>query len=86
MFVHFKYFSGGNMSIRETEEIKEIEEEIREIEKIKERYKSGSFEWNNIEAIITEKKRKISRLKTQDDGEEDELPGGCEGECYGGLR
>ena len=89
MFVHIAYFSGGNMSIRETEkEIKEIEEEIREIEKIKERYKSGSFEWNNIEAIITEKKRKISRLKTQDDGEEDDMPEGCGGECgsCGGVR
>lgn len=75
------------MSIRETEEkIKEIEEEIREIEKIKEHYRSGSLEWNNIEAIITEKKRKISRLKTQDDGEDEDIPEGCEGECYGGLR
>lgn len=61
--------------------IQEIEEEIREIEKIKEHYKPGSLEWNNIEAIITEKKRQISRLKTQDDGEEDDIPGGCGGEC-----
>jgi len=70
------------------EEIKEIENEIREIEKIKEHYISGSFEWNNIEAIITEKKRKISRLKTQEDGEEDEVPGSCGGDCgsCGGVR
>ncbi len=77
------------MSIRETEEeIKEIEEEIREIEKIKEHYRSGSLEWNNIEAIITEKKRKISRLKTQEYGEEDDYLAGCGGECggCGGVR
>ncbi len=72
------------MSIREIEEkIKEIDEEIREIEKIKEHYRPGSLEWNNIEAIITDKKRRINRLKAQDDGEEDDIPGSCEGECYG---
>ena len=77
------------MSIREIEEeIKGIEEEIREIEKVKGHYKSGSLEWNNIEAIITEKKRKISRLKTQEDGEEDDELAGCGGDCgsCGGER
>ncbi len=74
------------MSIEE--EIKETEDEIREINKIKEHYKPGSLEWNNIEAIVTEKKRKISRLKTQEDGEEDDIPGVCGGECgsCGGVR
>lgn len=61
--------------------IRELEEEIREIEKIKEHFKSGTIEWNNIDAIITEKKRKLSRLKTQEDGEEDYVPGGCGGDC-----
>lgn len=81
------------MSIREIEaeikdEIKEIEKEISEIEKVKGHYKSGSLEWNNIEAIITEKKRKISRLKTQEYGEEDDVQGGCGGDCgsCGGVR
>ncbi len=36
--------------------IRELEEEIIEIEKVKEHYKSGSLEWNNIDALITEKK------------------------------
>lgn len=65
--------------------INELEEEIIEIEKIKEHFKSGSLEWNNINAIITEKKRKLNRLKTQEDDEEDseteEVPGGCGGDC-----
>ncbi len=65
--------------------IKELEEEIIEIEKIKERFKSGSLEWNNIDAIITEKKRKLTRLKTQEGDEEecevDDVPGGCGGNC-----
>jgi hypothetical protein len=69
--------------------IKEIEDEIIEIEKVKEHYKTGSLEWNNINSMITEKKRKLSRLKTQEDGEEDEVPGcedddalgGCGGNC-----
>jgi hypothetical protein len=74
------------MSIEE--EIKGIDDEIREIEKVKGHFKPGSFEWNNIEAIITEKKRKISRLKTQDDVEEEDIPGGCGGDCgsCGGER
>jgi hypothetical protein len=50
--------------------IRELEEEIIEIEKVKERCKTRSLEWKNIDAIITDKKRKLSRLKTQGDGEE----------------
>ncbi len=70
------------MSSKEIEEeIKGIEDEIREIEKVMGHYKSGSLEWNNIEAIITEKKRKISRLKTQEYGEEDDELAGYGGEC-----
>ncbi len=69
--------------------IRELEEEIIEIEKVKEHYKPGSLEWNNIEAIITDKKRKLSRLKNQEDGEEDyvlgseedDILGGCGGDC-----
>ncbi len=34
--------------------IRELEEEIIEIEKVKERCKPRSLEWNNIEAIITD--------------------------------
>ncbi|VVB89357.1 Uncharacterised protein [uncultured archaeon] len=63
--------------------IKELEEEIIEIEKVKERFKPGSIEWNNISNIITEKKRKLTRLKTQEDSEEDDIPGGCGGDCCG---
>ncbi len=64
--------------------IRELEEEIIEIEKVKEHYKPGSLEWNNIDGIITEKKRKLNRLKTQKDGEEeDDIPGGCGGDCGG---
>ncbi len=71
--------------------IRELEEEIIEIEKVREHYKPGSLEWNNIDAIITEKKRKLSRLKTQEDDEEDNVLGdpgeedyalsGCGGDC-----
>ena len=61
----------------------ELEEEIIEIEKVKEHYKPGSLEWNNIDAIITEKKRKLRRIKTQDDCEEDDVLGGCGGDCGG---
>jgi hypothetical protein len=71
--------------------IRELEEEIIEIEKIRERYKPGSLEWNNIDSIITEKKRKLSRLKTQEDCEEadvsgceeEDVLGGCVGDCGG---
>jgi hypothetical protein len=62
-------------------EIRELEEEIIEIEKVKDRCRPGSMEWNNIEAIINDKKRKLTKLKTQEDDEEDELPGGCGGYC-----
>ena len=65
--------------------IRELEEEIIEIEKIKEHFKSGSLEWNNIEAIIIDKKKELNRLKTQKDGEEngeeEDLPIGCGGDC-----
>ena len=61
--------------------ISELEEEIIEIEKVKEHYKPGSLEWNNIDAIITEKKRQLNRLRTQEDGEEDDVLGGCGGNC-----
>ncbi len=60
--------------------IRELEEEIIEIEKVKEHYTSGSIEWNNIDAIITEKKRKLSRLKKREDSEEDDVLGGCGGD------
>ena len=61
--------------------IRELEEEIIEIEKVKEHYKPGSLEWNNIDAIITEKKRQLNRLRTQEDDEEDDVLGGCGGNC-----
>ena len=69
--------------------IRELEEEIIEIEKVKEHYKPGSLEWNNIDAIIADKKRKLSRLKNQEDcegddmlgGEEDDVLIGCGGDC-----
>ncbi len=61
--------------------IRELEEEIIEIEKVKEHYKPGSLEWNNIDAIITDKKRKLSRLKTQEDDDEEDALIGCGGEC-----
>lgn len=63
--------------------IKELEEEIIEIEKVLKHFKSGSLEWNNIEAIITEKKRKLSRLKTQEGEEEEDVLIGCVGDCGG---
>ncbi len=75
--------------------IRELEEEIIEIEKVKEHYKPGSLEWNNIDAIISDKKRELSRLKNQKDGEEDYILGGkedvligCRGDCdnCGGRR
>jgi hypothetical protein len=65
--------------------IRELEEEIIEIEKVRERYNPDSLEWNNIDYIITEKKRKLIRLKTQEDGEEDDeeddVLSGCGGDC-----
>ncbi len=61
--------------------IRELEEEIIEIQKVKEHFKSGTIEWNNIEAIINDKKKELNRLKTQTDGEEDDVPIGCGGEC-----
>ncbi|MDD5615658.1 MAG: hypothetical protein PHH85_05600 [Candidatus Methanoperedens sp.] len=63
--------------------IRELEEEILEIEKVKEHFKSGSLEWNNIEAIINDKKKELRRLKTQVDGEEDNVVIGCGGDCGG---
>jgi tRNA U34 5-carboxymethylaminomethyl modifying enzyme MnmG/GidA len=61
--------------------IKELEEEIAEIEKVKERFKPDSLQWNNIENIITEKKRELSRLKDPESCEEDHVPGHCTGDC-----
>ena len=65
--------------------IRELEEEIIEIEKVKEHFKSGSLEWNNIEAIIRDKKKELNRLKTQKDGEEngeeEDVLIGCGGDC-----
>ncbi|HLB72191.1 MAG: hypothetical protein OIN88_13935 [Candidatus Methanoperedens sp.] len=70
--------------------IEELEEEIIEIEKVKERCEPGSLEWNNIDSIITDKKRELIRLKTQEDSEEEEIimPGSCGGDCggCGGVR
>lgn len=63
--------------------VKELEDEIKEIEKVKERFRSGSLEWNNIESIIRDKKKELSRLKTQVDGEEDDVIIGCGGDCGG---
>lgn len=61
--------------------IKELEEEIAEIEKIKERFKPGSLQRTNIENIITDKKKELNRLKNPDSCEEDHVPGHCEGDC-----
>ena len=61
--------------------IKELEEEIIEIEKVKERCKQGSLEWNNIDAIIADKRRQLDRLKNQEYCEEDYVPGECGGNC-----
>ena len=68
--------------------IKELEEEIIEIEKVRERCKPGSIEWSNIDSIITDKKRQISRLKTQEDSEDEDVLGRCGGDCSscGGVR
>lgn len=63
--------------------IRELKEEIIEIEKVRERCKPDNLEWNNIDAIITDKKRKLNRLKTQEDSEEDDALIGCGGECGG---
>lgn len=68
---------------------KELEEEIIEIERIKEHYKPGSLGWNNIDAIITEKKRRLNRMKTQEYDEEEDALIGCGGDCGicgGGVR
>ncbi len=62
-------------------EISKLEDEIIEIEKVKERYKPSSSEWNKIEAIITDKKRILNRLKRQEDSEEEEC-----GSCGGWVR
>lgn len=69
-------------------EIRELEEEIIEIEKVKERCKPGSIGRNNIEAIITDKKRILSRLKSQEESEDEDIPGSCGGDCgsCGGVR
>jgi len=61
--------------------IKEIEEEIAEIERIKGRCTPGSLQWNNIDNIITEKKKELARMKNPDSCEEDEVPGHCGGDC-----
>jgi hypothetical protein len=68
--------------------IRELEDEIIEIEKVKEHCKPGSMEWNNIDAIITDKKRKLSRLKTQEESEDEDVLGRCGGDCgsCGGIR
>ena len=60
--------------------IKELEEEIIEIENVKQHCIPGSLEWNNIDTIIAEKKRKLSILK-QGISEKDYMPGGCGGDC-----
>ena len=70
--------------------LKELEEEISEIEKIQARFESGSLEWNNIENIIQEKKKQIDKLKNQTCEEDATLEsleeyniqgGGCSGDC-----
>jgi hypothetical protein len=61
--------------------INELEDEIAEIEKIKELYKSGSLQWNNIEAIITQKKRQLRTMKFPESCEEDQVTGHCGGDC-----
>ncbi|MCX9084472.1 MAG: hypothetical protein OIN87_06720 [Candidatus Methanoperedens sp.] len=61
--------------------IQELEEEIVEIEKVKERCKPGSLQWNNINNIIIEKKMELGKLKNQDSCEEEEVPGHCGGNC-----
>ncbi len=61
--------------------IKELEDEIAEIENIKERCKPGSLQWNNIENIILEKKRELNKLKNPDSCEEDHVADHCGGDC-----
>lgn len=60
---------------------KDLEEEIAEIEKIKERCKPGTLQWNNIDNIIAEKKKQLGRLKNPESCEVDHLPGHCGGDC-----
>jgi hypothetical protein len=66
--------------------ISELEEEIINIEKVKEHCIPGSIEWNNIDNIISEKKRKL-RIMKHGNGEDDYIPG-CGGDCgsCGGIR
>jgi hypothetical protein len=59
--------------------IRELEEEIIEIENVKQHCIPGSIEWNNIDTIIAEKKRKLIILK-HGNSEEDYIPG-CGGDC-----
>lgn len=61
--------------------IRELENEIIEIEKVKKRCKPGSLAWNNIDSIITDKKRKLIRLRTGEDSEEDYMLGSCGEYC-----
>ncbi len=61
--------------------IEELEEEIIQIEKVKERCKPGSFAWNNINSMIADKKKELTRMKTQGCSEEDDALIGCGGEC-----
>ena len=70
--------------------LSELEDEIKEIEKIQARFESGSLEWNNIENIIQEKKKQIEKLKYQTCEEDATLEsleeyniqgGGCSGDC-----
>lgn len=69
--------------------IKELEEEILEIEKIKEGLEPGSLKWNNLDAMINDKKQELGKLKTQtDDGTEAVLEScnefnivSCGGDC-----
>ncbi|PWB54404.1 MAG: hypothetical protein C3F06_04425 [Candidatus Methanoperedenaceae archaeon] len=61
------------------ESISGLEEEIIEIEKVKQHCIPGSLQWNNIDSIIAEKKRKLSILK-QGNCEADYMPG-CGGSC-----
>ncbi len=63
--------------------IEELEEEIIQIEKVKERCKPGSLAWKNINSIIADKRRELSRMKTGEDSEEDDMLRGCGGECGG---
>lgn len=63
--------------------IRDLEEEIIEIEKIRDHYRPGSLEWNNIDTIIAGKKKQLSRLK--EGSEEEDLLGSCDHDtCNGG--